>query len=188
MFFLLEKRDGTPIVVAGPCWPFCTFVTVPLIIVLSGLVVYFILLDPKIGLVSMINGCNLVLPNIQLTRDSHPNTQPQWSTIAYICIVLIVLSVLFFVSCRDPGLLERVTDEEVANNGWFWNEQVGSYRPAGAMYCRECQVSNIKQIRDLNRSQMTFSYHSVILFPTRHSSMTLITSVPGLALQLEKET
>jgi hypothetical protein len=56
--------------------------------------------------------------------------------------------VLFFVSCRDPGLLERVTDEEVANNGWFWNEQVGSYRPAGAMYCRECQVSDIKQICD----------------------------------------
>lgn len=54
MFFLLEKRDGTPIVVAGPCWPFCTFVTVPLIVVLSGLVVYFILLDPMIGLVSMI--------------------------------------------------------------------------------------------------------------------------------------
>lgn len=59
----------------------------------------------------------------------------------YFSIVAIVLLVLFFVSCRDPGLLERVTDEEVANNGWFWNEQVGSYRPAGAMYCRECQVS-----------------------------------------------
>ena len=51
MFFLLEKRDGTPILVAGPCWPFCTFVTVPLIIVLSGLVAYFIVLDPEMGLV-----------------------------------------------------------------------------------------------------------------------------------------
>ena len=38
--------------------------------------------------------------------------------------------------------MERVTDEEAAENGWFWNEQVGSYRPAGAMYCRECKVSN----------------------------------------------
>lgn len=37
--------------------------------------------------------------------------------------------------------MERVTDEEAAENGWFWNEQVGSYRPAGAMYCRECKVS-----------------------------------------------
>ena len=59
----------------------------------------------------------------------------------YFSIVATVLMVLFLVSCRDPGLLERVTDEEVTNNGWFWNEQVGSYRPAGAMYCRECQVS-----------------------------------------------
>ena len=50
--------------------------------------------------------------------------------------------ILFCVSCRDPGLMERVTDEESAENGWFWNEQVGSYRPQGAMYCRECQVSN----------------------------------------------
>mmetsp|Transcript_34344 Transcript_34344/g.63154 ORF Transcript_34344/g.63154 Transcript_34344/m.63154 type:complete len:89 (+) Transcript_34344:760-1026(+) len=36
--------------------------------------------------------------------------------------------------------MERVTDEEAAENGWFWNEQVGSYRPAGAMYCRECKA------------------------------------------------
>ena len=34
-----------------------------------------------------------------------------------------------------------ITDEEAAENGWFWNEQVGSYRPAGAMYCRETKVS-----------------------------------------------
>ena len=52
MFFLLEKRDGSPIVVAGPCWPFCTFVTVPLIVVLSGLVLYFIVLNPDSRMVS----------------------------------------------------------------------------------------------------------------------------------------
>lgn len=48
---------------------------------------------------------------------------------------------LFCVSCRDPGLMERVDDLEAAEQGWFWNEQVGSYRPAGAMYCREGKVS-----------------------------------------------
>ena len=58
-----------------------------------------------------------------------------------------MLTVLFCVSCRDPGLMERVTDEEAAENGWFWNEQVGSYRPAGAMYCRECKVSRTKYFR-----------------------------------------
>jgi hypothetical protein len=44
MFFLCEKRDGTPLVVAGPCWPFCTFVTFPLILGLSILTLYFCIL------------------------------------------------------------------------------------------------------------------------------------------------
>lgn len=37
--------------------------------------------------------------------------------------------------------MERVTDEEAGQGGWFWNEQVGSFRPPGALYCRECGVS-----------------------------------------------
>jgi len=41
MFFLWERRDGSPIIVAGPCWPFCVFFTLPLILILSGLVAYF---------------------------------------------------------------------------------------------------------------------------------------------------
>ena len=27
MFMLWERSDGSPIVIAGPCWPFCVFVT-----------------------------------------------------------------------------------------------------------------------------------------------------------------
>lgn len=115
MFFLIEKKDGSPIVVAGPCWPFCTFVTAPLIVVLSGMVGYFIVSNPSAGL-------------------------PWWFALIYYPILAFVLVVLFCVSCRDPGLMERVTDEESAGSGWFWNEQVGSYRPQGAMYCRECQA------------------------------------------------
>lgn len=115
MFFLVETKDGSPIVVAGPCWPFCTFVTTPLIIILSGMVGYFIV--------------------------SNPNTRlPWWFALIYYPIVAFVFIALFCTSCRDPGLMERVTDEEAAENGWFWNEQVGSYRPAGAMYCRECKA------------------------------------------------
>ena len=53
MFFLIEKKDGSPIMMAGPCWPFCTFVTVPLIVVLSGMVGYFIVSNPESGLVSL---------------------------------------------------------------------------------------------------------------------------------------
>jgi hypothetical protein len=36
--------------------------------------------------------------------------------------------------------MERVTDEEAGEGGWYWNEQVGSFRPPGALYCRECGV------------------------------------------------
>ncbi len=53
----------------------------------------------------------------------------------------LALVSLFCVSCRDPGLMERIEDEEAAEVNYIWNEQVGSYRPPGAMYCRECQVS-----------------------------------------------
>lgn len=51
-FFLLERRDGSPIIAAGPCWPFCTFVTVPLIVVLSTLVMIFIVFNRDSGMVS----------------------------------------------------------------------------------------------------------------------------------------
>lgn len=115
MFFLCEKRDGSPIVVAGPCWPFCVFITAPLIISLSGLVLWFCILDK-----------NSVLPT--------------WVAGIYCPWIALTLISLFCVSCRDPGLMERVTDEEAANAHFLWNEQVGSYRPPGAMYCRECQV------------------------------------------------
>jgi len=115
MFSLLEEEDGTPIVIAGPCWPFCTFVTLPLILVSSLLILFFIILNSK-------------------------GPIPWWLAIIYIPLLFVVLVSLFLVSCRDPGLLERVTDEEAGESGWFWNEQVASFRPAGAMYCRECKV------------------------------------------------
>jgi hypothetical protein len=66
----------------------------------------------------------------------------------YFPIVAFVMLSLFCVSCRDPGLMERVTDEEAREGGWFWNEQVGSFRPPGAMYCRECQVRCIIMLRE----------------------------------------
>lgn len=151
MFILKERQDGSPLVIAGPCWPFCTFVTVPLIVVLSSLVAYFIVLNEDSGLVSLV-GCYEILSypttmfysimnKFESTQHNATQQQPWWFALIYLPIIVFVLVVLFCVSCRDPGLLERVTDEEAAENGWFWNEQVGSYRPAGAMYCRETKVS-----------------------------------------------
>ena len=116
MHILCSHPDGSPIIMAGPCWPFCMFVTVPLILGISALVVYFLILD-----------------------DSFADL-PWWLALIYIPAVCMVLIFLFCVSCRDPGLMERVTDEEAGQGGWFWNEQVGSYRPPGALYCRECGV------------------------------------------------
>jgi len=101
--------------VAGPCWPFCTFVTIPLICGLSGLVAYFLIFK---------DGAVL----------------PFWFAFIYLPVVAITLISLFGVSCRDPGLLPRVTDEEAGQVGWVWNEQVGSFRPQDALYCRECKA------------------------------------------------
>ena len=51
MYFLVEKQDGSPVVVAGPCWPFCVGVTVPLIVGISSAVIILIVLNPAAGLV-----------------------------------------------------------------------------------------------------------------------------------------
>lgn len=115
MHFIGERADGSPIIVAGPCWPFCTFVTFPLICGLSALVIYFLILQEKAEL-------------------------PSWVLYVYIPVVAFTLASLFGVSCRNPGLLVRVTDEEAQQGGWLWNEQVGSFRPQDALYCRECKA------------------------------------------------
>lgn len=115
MHMLWSASDGSPLLIAGPCWPFCMGVTVPLIVGISGAVSYFLILSDRFRL-------------------------PTWLLGIYVPSVVVVLFFLCCVSCRDPGLLERVTDEEAGRGGWFWNEQVGSYRPPGALYCRECGV------------------------------------------------
>jgi len=115
MYFLIEKQDGSPVVVAGPCWPFCMGVTVPLIVGISAAVIFLVIFNQRVGF-------------------------PTWVAGIYLPIVFFTLGALFCVSCRDPGLMERVTDEEAGEGGWYWNEQVGSYRPPGALYCRECGV------------------------------------------------
>lgn len=52
MFVLCERTDGTPIVIAGPCWPFCICVTLPLILAVSGAVAYFVIISNNSPLVS----------------------------------------------------------------------------------------------------------------------------------------
>lgn len=51
MFVLCERHDGSPVVIAGPCWPFCCFVTVPLILGITGAVAYFVIISEDSPLV-----------------------------------------------------------------------------------------------------------------------------------------
>jgi energy-converting hydrogenase Eha subunit H len=55
MFALVSRPDGAPVVIAGPCWPFCLFVTLPLIIGVSSLVIYFLVIDDRFSLVCTLN-------------------------------------------------------------------------------------------------------------------------------------
>jgi hypothetical protein len=157
MFVLCERSDGSPVVIAGPCWPFCVFVTLPLILSISAAVAYFVIISDDSPLVSEVGGLlNAVtlsswvccrssqsLPTHQfwgLMPHQYAEVQPLWVAYIYFPVLGFVLASLFCVSCQDPGLMERVTDEEAGEGGWFWNEQVGSFRPPGALYCRECGV------------------------------------------------
>ena len=45
MFALLSYPDGSPLVIAGPCWPFCVLVTLPLVLGIPTLVIYFLIID-----------------------------------------------------------------------------------------------------------------------------------------------
>jgi hypothetical protein len=60
MFILCERYDGSPLVIAGPCWPFCCFVTVPLILGISGAVAYFVIISEDSPLVSGLRMCVLL--------------------------------------------------------------------------------------------------------------------------------
>jgi len=131
MLVLVEKDDGTPVFIVGPEWHFCVFCTVPMILIVTFLVTYFILVDDDSSNVSLL---------YYITSKFLTVFQPLWIVPIYLSIAVLTLVSLCLVGCRDPGLLERCTDEEVVENGWFWNEQVGSFRPSHASYCKECKV------------------------------------------------
>merc|ERR1712151_1122992 len=116
MFSLLERSDGTPIIITGPSWPTCIFCTVPIIAIVSFLVTWFIILDIE-------------------------NTLPWYILPIYISFISGTLISLFFTGCCNPGILERVVDKtDVEANDWVWTEEVSSFRPVNAAYCRECKV------------------------------------------------
>lgn len=112
MQVICKRRDGSPLIIIGPHWPFCVFITIPLIIALSAFILYL-----------------FAFGNL-----------PHWIVFTYCTVLALTFIILFMVSCRDPGLVERVTDLEECNDDFVWNEQVGSYRPQNAKYCSQCKV------------------------------------------------
>jgi hypothetical protein len=54
MFVLWERADGSPVIIAGPCWQFCCFITVPLILGISGAIAYFLILNEESPLVRLL--------------------------------------------------------------------------------------------------------------------------------------
>jgi hypothetical protein len=111
-----QTLDGEPLCLVGPCWPFATFITLPLLLGIP-LVILFLILIPY---------------NLSSTV-----------TVLY-CLVFAACFIAFcLTSFRNPGILERVPyisreAKEADPNGkyrkWAWNDNGQSMRPPGALF------------------------------------------------------
>lgn len=117
MYSLVEKRDGTPIIIAGPTWPTCLFFTFPMIIFGSISTIWFVLMDVETDM-------------------------PWWITPIYISFVTGTLVSLFLTGCSNPGLVERITEEnkDAEMGDWRWNGELSSFQPPHSAYCEKCKV------------------------------------------------
>jgi len=119
MYSLVEKSDGTPIIITGPSWPMCLCCTVPMIILGSISITWFILMNIETNM-------------------------PWWIIPIYISFIIGTLLSLLCTSCSNPGLVERVVEineeDPEKGNGWVWNGEISSFQPPNSGYCRECKV------------------------------------------------
>lgn len=112
---VLASSDGEPTLVMGSWWPFCMGITVPLIVGISTIIIV-----------------TVIVPNA-----------PFYIFIVYGVLIVVTLVSLFFVSCKNPGLVEKrekvegknVSRDHVDRSKWIWNDRVKSYRPRGGLYC-----------------------------------------------------
>lgn len=104
--------------VVGPYWPMMAFVTYPLILGVSGMVLWRVFLKPEGGISGHV---------------------PLFLTWAAMTVSLVVA--LFFTACGDPGILVRVGNVASAERGACrWEERSLSYRPRRAAYDTDCGV------------------------------------------------
>jgi DHHC palmitoyltransferase len=100
------------ILVLGPFWMVCCFVTLPFFLAFSSTVFFCrIAKNPCLGLLA-----------------------------PWIIVQALVLVALLCVCCRDPGILERHNEPRVDDSGqqYAWSSQANTYRPLSARYDPEC--------------------------------------------------
>ncbi|KAG7364940.1 DHHC palmitoyltransferase [Nitzschia inconspicua] len=97
--------------VIGPYWTVNMFLTWPLILGVSGWVLY------------------------RRIMESHIAVIITWS----IGTMLLMLS-LCMISCRNPGILHRYNEPPPETEDWRWNDQAKTYRPPKARFDPETQV------------------------------------------------
>jgi hypothetical protein len=100
-------------IILGPFWPMLVLCTYPLII-----------------------GVSLAMAITMLPG------QPWWISTIFGVVLVVVLVSLACTACTDPGMLRRHAERPSAPDGESWNysDQAQTYRPVGAIYCRDCGV------------------------------------------------
>lgn len=114
-----EGEDGRTELacIAGPFWPFTMCVTMPLILVISGLVA------------------------VKLLGHHAP-----FVIVIWLVTLLTMITFLLLTGCSDPGILRRYGERPtpgshpVETNRWRWSDQAQTYRPPGASYDSDCGV------------------------------------------------
>lgn len=95
----------------GPFWPCMVFVTFPLIGGGACAVLFWMF----------------------------PRTPPLVQAVVLL-LTLLVLTALGFTACSNPGLVRRHETKPDTDEGasWIYSNQVNTWRPPGAIYCRDC--------------------------------------------------
>lgn len=107
----VSKQRPRLLWVIGPYWTVNIFLTWPLILGVSGWILYRRVLDNHIAVII------------------------GWA----IGTALLILS-LCMISCRNPGILHRYSEPPPESEDWRWNDQAKTYRPPKARFDPETQV------------------------------------------------
>lgn len=118
MFVFCKRRDGSPIIIAGPCWPFCCFVTVPLILGASGAVSYWLIIRENSALVRQ--NC---IEAFQTQRKSIFSKGFVYLVVAAIVGIVHLLSRAWI--CLGSAILCRLSGSRLDGTHYGWRSRGG---------------------------------------------------------------